>query len=151
MICQIEMGHATPTITVLSKIAHAMDIPLGELVDPSRKPQLFNINHLEESKVKTSSDGSHACYLLNEGSSNRHLEIYWFRFNKVGKMCSKGHGGKALEYLFLEKGEMMIHTKGREITIKKGDMIEFDASKEHTYVQKSKQYAEGFSIVFYGL
>ena len=102
MICQIEGEQTNPTLSVLAKLAGAMEIKLSELIDPASKPNLYRLQCLKDAKTKNlSADGSFLCALLTEGSSNRHIEVFAFRFSKKGKYESKGHGPRATEYIFM--------------------------------------------------
>ncbi len=89
--------------------------------------------------------------ILSEGSSNRHIEIFAFRFSKKGKYPSKGHGPRAIEYVFLTQGEMSVEIDKEPIKMVAGDLLEFRASSTHTYIQDSKNFAEGLNVVFFGV
>ena len=152
MICQIEGEQTNPTLSVLAKLAGAMDIKLSELVDPTVPSTLYRHQCLKDAKSKTlSSDGSYICSLLTEGSANRHIEVFAFQFSKRGKFQSKGHGPRAVEYLFLTEGEMTLELDKQNLKIAEGDLVEFRAANQHHYIQESKRLAKGLSLVFYGV
>ncbi len=133
MIYQIENGATSPTIAVLSKLAKGMGMGVGELVEPSSKPSLYRLSNIESARTTVSGDKSFVCRLLSEGSPNRHLEIFAFHFVKKGKHTSKGHGGSAVEYLYVTSGKLSVEVGDEVFEVQSGEMLEFRADKQHTY------------------
>lgn len=149
MICQIEGGKTTPTIQVLWRLAKAMGVSLGELVDPSDRPEIYRLTHKSQCKAVKSFDGSFTCFRLASESPNRNVEIHLFSFQISGQHTSPGHAKGATEYIVMEKGRMKLEVGGEKIALKSGDIVEFRGSLEHTYKQEGEELARGTIFIHY--
>jgi transcriptional regulator with XRE-family HTH domain len=151
MICQIEQEKTSPTLAILAKLAEGMQVRLGDLVDPGRGPTLYRRSKVQECRVTRSRDKSFECAPLTAESANRHLDVSRFAFDKPGRHRSTGHGPNAREYLFVETGKCTVEVGGETLALEAGDLLEFDASGPHEYVQEGPELARGISIIFYAL
>ncbi len=61
MINQVECAKTNPTISVLAKMAAAMEIGLAELIEPRLKPLLYRRTVLTYAPNRTFSRGSIVC------------------------------------------------------------------------------------------
>lgn len=150
MISSLETGKSSPTLNVLEKLANAMNIDIGEFIESAQQPQLYSMKSRKDSKAKVSKDGCYACYLLSDRSLNRRVELYAFEFSKKGKFESEGHGLGAVEFIVVEKGEMIVEVNGHRQVLTSGDAIEFRAQGTHTYIQESSRLARGTCFIYFG-
>lgn len=149
LISQIESGKVNPTVNILNKIALALDVKLGDLVDPENQPRKYIRSHIGEARPFVSKDKSFSCYVLNSKSRNKHLRIDYFEFSRKGESISKGHGRGSIEYIIVESGEFFLEFSNKIFQLKKGDIFEFKSEGRHRYIQRNSKYASGMIILFY--
>jgi transcriptional regulator with XRE-family HTH domain len=133
MLGQIETGKSTPTISLLWKVATALDIPFATLLaaEPTSGTVLLR---RDEAKVLSSSDGRFTSRALFPFDSERRVEFYELRLAPNHREDADAHAPGTKENLLVAKGTIEI-TSGRErpVTLAEGDAILFEADVPHSY------------------
>ncbi|SCX35352.1 helix-turn-helix domain-containing protein [Agrobacterium rosae] len=78
MLGQIETGKSSRTISILSKIASALDVPCGSLIAERKELAITPITHVK-SKDLSSSEGKFRTRALFPFDSDRKVEFYQVR------------------------------------------------------------------------
>ena len=149
MLSQIENAKVNPTLTVLDKVAKAMEMSIGDLVDPVAKPQKYIKQFVGDVKPTFSKDRSFLCFQLNKRSKYSCVRIDMFRFEKMGRHNSSGHGPRTIEYIYVEKGKLDVETAGKQVQLSEGEILEFQGSMPHSYIQGTKALASGLIILYH--
>jgi transcriptional regulator with XRE-family HTH domain len=133
MLGQIETGKSTPTISLLWKVATALDIPFATLLaaEPTSGTVLLRC---DEAKVLSSSDGRFTSRALFPFDGERRVEFYELRLAPNHREDADAHARGTKENLLVAKGTIEI-TSGRErpVTLAEGDAILFEADVTHSY------------------
>jgi transcriptional regulator with XRE-family HTH domain len=133
MLGQIETGKSTPTISLLWKVATALDIPFATLLaaEPTSGTVVLRC---DEAKVLSSSDGRFTSRALFPFDSERRVEFYELRLAPNHREDADAHAPGTKENLLVAKGTIEI-TSGRErpVTLAEGDAILFEADVPHSY------------------
>jgi transcriptional regulator with XRE-family HTH domain len=133
MLGQIETGKSTPTISLLWKVATALDIPFATLLaaEPTSGTVLLR---RDEAKVLSSSDGRFTSRALFPFDSERRVEFYELRLAPNHREDADAHAPGTKENLLVARGTVEI-TSGRErpVTLAEGDAILFEADVPHSY------------------
>jgi transcriptional regulator with XRE-family HTH domain len=133
MLGQIETGKSTPTISLLWKVATALDVPFATLLaaEPTSGTVLLR---RDESKVLSSSDGRFTSRALFPFDSERRVEFYELRLAPNHREDADAHAPGTKENLLVARGTVEI-TSGRDrpVTLAEGDAILFEADVPHSY------------------
>lgn len=133
MLGQIETGKSTPTISLLWKIATALDVPFANLL-ASQASSGTAVLRQEEAKVLSSSDGRFTSRALFPFDSERRVEFYELRLAANHRENADAHAPGTRENLVVVKGAVEIATTQlRPVTLGEGDAIVFEADVAHSY------------------
>lgn len=132
MLSQIELGRSTPTITVLWKIATALEVPFSALLSGRQQEGVCVVPHTE-GKVLFSQDGGFCSRALFPFDKPRRVEFYELRLKGYAVEHAKPHPPGTVENLVLSQGHVEILVAGEEYPLTPGDAIMFEADVAHTY------------------
>jgi transcriptional regulator with XRE-family HTH domain len=133
MLGQIELGHSTPTIKVLWKIARALDLPINAFLseDAARKSAL--LVRAEESKVLVSADGKFRSRALFPFDMARKVEFYELIMKGQAIEEADAHPPGTTENLVVATGNVEVTVNDQHYLVAEGDAILFTADVPHTY------------------
>ncbi len=149
MISQIESDKTSPTIAVLSRLANAMNIKLGDLVEPpndSKRTKIFEPS--EENKV-TNNKSAFVCHQLLTKSGRIPTDFYFFHFPEYGKTAFSANISGSTKYIWLERGKLTIYLANEVVYLTSGQMTSFNASIPHRFESKHGELARGVFLVTY--
>ncbi|WP_216642595.1 helix-turn-helix domain-containing protein [Hydrogenovibrio sp. JE_KL2] len=149
MIAQIESGQACPTINVLSKLANAMNIRLGELVEPPENQSRIKVFQPNENNIVSKPNHPFVCHHLTHQAGKVPTDFYSFHFTDYGKTDFGANIPGSTKYLWLESGQLTIYHATENITLKAGRMATFNAAIPHRFESKSGSLAKGIFLVTY--
>lgn len=133
MLGQIETGKSTPTISLLWKVATALDVPFANLL-AAQATHGTAVLRREAAKVLSSSDGRFTSRALFPFESERRVEFYELRLAPNHREDAEAHALGTRENLIVTKGTVEISTaKERLVTLAEGDAIFFEADVRHSY------------------
>jgi transcriptional regulator with XRE-family HTH domain len=133
MLSQVELAYSAPTINVIWRIAHALDVPFGALltVHDARPTQILLGS---EAKVLTSHDGSFSSRALFPVNAPRRTEFYEVRIQPGGLENATAHAAGTTENLVVVDGSVVITVANeRPQRLDAGDAIMFHADVPHAY------------------
>jgi transcriptional regulator with XRE-family HTH domain len=128
---KIEAGQGNPSLETLWRIASALDVPLGALIEDDQPPTTRLIRRGEGSRVESDS-GMTAHLILAEGASHR-SEVFHSTLEKGIEYHSKPHVAGTEELVFCHDGQLEVGPEGREERLASGDALWFPADLPHLY------------------
>lgn len=149
MIAQIESGQTNPTILVLAKLANAMNIKLGDLVDPPVETADINIVSPSSENMISPKKSAFICHHLFGNRPLALADFYYFYFKRHGKTAFKANIPGSSKYLWLESGHLIIHLAGKRLFMSSGEMTSFNASIPHRFECRENELAKGIFLVSY--
>lgn len=138
----LESGAANPTLTVLTKVAGALQVTLEELVGPPRAvARLYRAHELplrRRGKVSVRR-------LLPDPIAGMELE----RMELPGgaSMVGVPHTPGTREYLTCESGSLELSASGERWTLEPGDVVVFRGDQNHGYRNPGRWAAVAYSVV----
>jgi transcriptional regulator with XRE-family HTH domain len=132
MLGQIELGQSAPTINVLWKIAHALDVPFSALITSSAATGV-RVMRQGEAKHLLSSDGSFSSRALFPYDEPRRVEFYELKLAPRGLEKAEAHAAGTVENLVVSRGTVEIQTRDEKHELSAGDAILFEADSAHSY------------------
>ncbi len=149
MIAQIESEQTSPTVVVLSKIAKAMNIKIGDLVEPPNDSIKTAVLEANEDNRVSNSKSAFVCHQLKTKTGSIPTDFYCFYFSEYGKTAFSANASGATKYIWLEKGKLTIYLSNEVINLKPGQMTSFNASIPHRFESKHGELAKGVFLVTY--
>lgn len=138
----LESGDANPTLTVLTRVAAALNVPVERLLSPPLAGALrFSAESLPTKKRgKVLVRG-----LLPEPPVGLDIERYLL---PGGAVLSMGpHPSGTREYLTTESGELELSVAGESYRLHSGDVLVFRADQPHQYRNPGRARTIAYSIV----
>ena len=133
MLGQIETGKSTPTISLLWKVATALDVPFANLLAVNASTGTAVLRR-EDAKLLSSSDGRFTSRALFPFDSERRVEFYELRLAPNHREGADAHAPGTKENLVVVKGAVEIETaQQRPATLGEGDAVLFEADVAHSY------------------
>jgi transcriptional regulator with XRE-family HTH domain len=138
----LESGGANPTISVLMKVASALQVSVEELITPPATDfHLYPRGSLPEKK--------RGVVLLRRlvpewlGS----IEFDRMEFPPRARMTGIAHRNGTSEFLICESGQMEISASGETRRLPPGDVVSFRGDQSHWYHNPSDKPAVAYSLV----
>jgi transcriptional regulator with XRE-family HTH domain len=131
LLSKIETGKTTPPVATLTKIAAALGVSLGELVDGGGPlTTVFQSAALRTAQAATPTEKGYAFHLLAAGRSAKAMQPILFeaRRNKV-RAGPLSHEGE--EFVFVLEGRMNYRVGATTHLLGPGDSLYFNATEEH--------------------
>lgn len=149
MLGQIETGKSAPTISVLWKIATALDVPFASLL-ASQDERPVVLLPSSKSKILSSSEGRFSSRALFPFDGSRKVEFYELRIAPLHRENAEAHKPSTAENLVVAKGTVEV-TVGREspLVLSEGDAILFEADKPHAYRNLTSTEAVIYLVMTY--
>ena len=87
---------------------------------------------------------------MNPSCLNRKIEVKNFTFKKKGERVFAPNPCGTTATLVVKEGEMQVNVQGQTVMLTAGQVLEFRAAREHSFVQGTKNYAKGILITSFG-
>jgi transcriptional regulator with XRE-family HTH domain len=138
----LESGAANPTLVVLNRVAHALQVSLEELVSaPHAEAKLFP----REALPREVRSGVEIRRLLPDPIPG--MAIDRMELPPGARMTGVPHTPGAREYLACEVGEIQLAVAGQRWTLRQGDVVAFRGDQRHSYANAGGRTAVGYSVV----
>jgi len=148
MLSQIERGCSTPTIAVLWKIAHALDVPISAFLSADQGEGVWLMSAAGAKRL-FSRDGRFCSRALFPFDKPRRVEFYELRLKVRGAEAANPHPPGAVENLIVNSGKVEIVVDETLYSLSTGDAIQFVADVPHTYRNVSKTEAVMYLVMTY--
>jgi len=138
----LESGVANPTLSVLHKVAVALQIPVEELI--GRPPS--TTRHHPRSSLPVRMQGVVAVRkLLPDRIPGVMIER--MELPAGSRLVGTPHTQGTREYLTCEAGTLALFAGGETWTLAEGDVVTFRGDQRHSYQNPGKGVAVGYSVV----
>jgi transcriptional regulator with XRE-family HTH domain len=138
----IESGGANPTLSVLHRVALALQVPLEELTSAPRATSRFYSRDALE--VHRQGDGR-VRKLLPDAIPG--VVIDRMEIPAGGRIPGVPHMPGTREYLTCEAGEILLAVAGEQSRVGPGDVVVFRGDQRHSYRNPGTRTAVGYSVV----
>lgn len=136
MLCAIERGQKSPTLTVLNKINSGLKISLSELFEERKQEDRRVIKKRDMKAVRLKKNS--ALYMMVE-PDNR-VEVMRQELAPHTRWDSEGHSrGQIWEYCLPVNGDLIMSVGGERYTVEEGDVFCFLADQDHSYINESDE------------
>lgn len=150
---EIEGNHYLPALALLTKIARALGVRLGTLLDQetelgpviNRKKQEKRVIHFAD-RVQESAVLDF--YSLAEQKSGRNMDPFLIDIepNASEKQTFNSHEGE--EFIFVLKGQLRIVYGTNDYVLNAGDSIYYDSIIEHSVEAATTEPAKVLAVVY---
>jgi transcriptional regulator with XRE-family HTH domain len=138
----LESGTANPTLSVLTKVANALQMRLEELLGAPRTAA----RHVKAAELFVRKRGSvEVRRLLPEALPG--LEIERMTLPPHASMTGVPHTPGTREYLTVEQGEVELSVGGELFLLATGDVVMFRGDQRHGYRNPRTQVSIAYSVI----
>lgn len=141
----LESGSSNPTVSVLARIASALQVPIEELISP---PKALAKLYPASSLPKKQRGGVQIRHLLPDQLQG--LELDRMELPPGSHMVGVPHRLGTREYLACEVGEVELVVSGEKFKLVAGDVIVFRGDQKHSYANRSAKVAIAYSAIVLG-
>jgi transcriptional regulator with XRE-family HTH domain len=138
----LESGAANPTLSVLHKVALALQVSLEELLSTPRATGRFYPRGSLPIKRRGQATLRRLLPDPIPGMEADRLEL-----PPRGHLVGTPHTPGTHEYLTCESGELVLHVSGVTFTLAPGDVVAFRGDQRHSYENLGARVAVGYSVV----
>lgn len=148
MLSQIELAYSSPTINVMWRIAHALGVPFGALIETQFTPGV-RVLRAEQAKVLASHNGAFQSRALFPFDAPRRTELYQLRIKPRGVEHAHAHPPGTIENLVVAHGRAVIGVGHDSFPLETGDAILFPADVPHLYENPGDEDATLYLVMTY--
>ncbi len=144
-ISHFESGMGNPSLQNLVKLSQSMQISIEELLSaPHKETQLIRS---PEVPMQVRQNGQAQIFKLLP------INLTGAEFDRIeltanGRMAGVPHLEGTKEFFICHEGEIQISVRGQKFLLGRGDILSFQGHQPHSYVNKGKNKAVGYSVVF---
>jgi transcriptional regulator with XRE-family HTH domain len=148
MLSQIELGRSAPTITLLWKVARALNVPFSGLItEPPQKSS--SILPARGGRLITNQKGTFSSRPLFPPGESRRTEFYELRLSAGGEEQASPHPPGTAENLVVTTGQVEIGVGRLTHSLQAGDAIYFLADVPHVYRNPGRVGAVMYLVMTY--
>ena len=148
MLSQIEREKANPTIAITWRLANALGVAIGELLDTDVR-EVETIRVLEAHETPTL-PGNHAGYVLRIlGPMEMAGKYEWYELTLApgGELASQPHDPGTTEHLTVLHGALELEVGTSRRKIKLGGTARYPADQQHAIRNPGKSEAKALLVV----
>jgi XRE family transcriptional regulator, regulator of sulfur utilization len=131
LVSRLEAGNGNPSVETLWRLANALDVPLGMLIESEEPPRTRMIG-ADEGPIVVSDGGFLGRLILAEGRDHR-TEVYELRIAAGVDYRSDAHAPGTEELIVCVEGAVEVGPVGQEVTLAPGESLWFPADLPHRY------------------
>lgn len=131
LLSKIETGATSPPVATLTRIAAALGVSVGTLVEPADSVSTVFTRRAEmEAKPSVATDKGYQFQMIAPGRDGKLMQPFLFtaRKGQVKKHNLSHHGE---EFVYMLEGEMAYRVGAITYTLTPGDSLYFDSLDEH--------------------
>ncbi len=138
----LESGAANPTLSVLDRVAHALQVTLEELIAAPRA----SAKHYPRATIPVRARGDvEVRKLLPDPIPG--MEIDRMELPPGSRMTGIPHTPGTREYLTSERGTIVLVASGERYQLAPGDVVTFRGDQKHSYANEADKVAVAYSVV----
>lgn len=149
-ISQIERDLISPSLTVLKRMADALEIPLSLLFMDENTESVVTIPKNERTKVKFSNINVELEFLTPFERNNEkfvNVEAFIFMLPPKTWISNNTIVNDAKEFIYIQKGKIECHISNKIYTVSKGDSICVPEKNGHLIYNPEDEEAEAICIM----
>lgn len=147
MLGQIELGRSVPTVTVLWKVARALDVSFATLTSFTGHDGIVVMRH-EQSQTLRSADGGAALRTLTPADGDRRVEFRELVLRAGALESGVCHQPGTMQNIVVANGQVELSLAGRRIGLGPRDAVLFDADLHHDWRNVGEDEATLYMVVF---
>lgn len=149
MLSQIERGQANPTVAVVWRLANALNVGMGELLDGAAPPGPATIELLAAHAAPAirSPDGLCELRILGPIALAGQFEWYTLSMQPGGVLESQPHEDGTREHLSAMSGVLEVRSGDQVQRIKTGESARYAADRPHGILNPGKTVASAWLVV----
>jgi transcriptional regulator with XRE-family HTH domain len=130
-LSQVERGLATPSLTSLAGIAHALGVPLQYFVDTPSEER--TVRRAEQLRFFSFAGSANLFARLTSSSVGSQLESLLVKLPAGQKKASEvtTHAGE--EFVYLIEGELQLTLEGKTFSLRTGDSAHYESTVPHSW------------------
>ena len=140
----LESGAANPTLSVLIKVANALQVRVEELIGPPKAAVKF---YPADALPMRRRGPVTVRKLLPEAMAG--LEIERMEFAPGSHMSGVPHTQGTREYLTCESGEVQLSVAGQSYRLNPGELLVFPGDQKHGYRNPGRAPSIAYSVVVF--
>ena len=141
-LAHLESGAANPTLSVLAKVADALQVSLEELVGAPERPVVF---HPAGSLARRLRGRVSVQQLMPERVPGMSVER--FEFPAGTRLTAAGGAPGTRQYVMCEAGELELRTSDEVWRLHRGDLISLQGEQSHVFANRGRGKAVAYSVV----
>jgi len=138
----LESGTANPTLSVLHRVAAALQVSIEELISAPRATARF---HPKGSLPVRTPGQATVRRLLPDPIPG--AEVDRMELPPQARFTGIPHTPGTREYLTCESGELILVVSGEQWRLGPGDVVSFRGDQRHSYANPGARIAIGYSVV----
>jgi len=149
-ISQIERDLISPSLTVLKRMADALEIPLSLLFLDENPESVITIPKNERTKVKFSNVNVDLEFLTPFERNNEkfvNVEAFIFKLPARTWVSNNTIANDAKEFIYIQKGKLECHIGNKIYTVSEGDSICVPEKNEHLIYNPEDEEVEALCIM----
>ncbi len=149
MLSQIERQGANPTLAVACRIAMALGMDLGDLIDSPSSSHTIDVVRADDPSHLFRHDDDCRIRTLSPLHLEKDVEFYEVMLQPAAKLTSAAHFEGTRECLTVQKGTIRIVSGEQDCLLRKGDSAHYRADLPHVIENTGRGEAHCFLIVTY--
>jgi transcriptional regulator with XRE-family HTH domain len=145
LISRLETGAGNPSVETLWRLANALDVPLGMLIESDEPPRTRLIEP-DEGPIVVSEGGFLGRLILAEGRDHR-TEVYELRIAPGVDYRSEPHPPGTEELVVCVSGSVEVGPEAQELVLSPGGALWFPADLPHRY--RAEQESRALLVMSY--
>jgi transcriptional regulator with XRE-family HTH domain len=148
MLSQVELGYSAPTINVVWRIAHALNVSFGALITAPETPTT-HVLRKAQTRTLTSHDGAFKSRALFPYNGPRPSEFYELRIAGGAIERAAPHPPGTCENLVVASGRLHVHIADEIARLENGDAVQFAADIQHAYENPDETETVAYLVMTY--
>jgi len=131
LLSKIESGKTNPPVATLARIADALGVHLGDLLDTRKDPAtIFDAAGERDTKTLTHTDKGYGFHLLAGERPDKLMQPFLFVAER-GKVKKAAMAHRGEEFIYILEGRMHYRVGATTYTLGPGDTLYFSSEEEH--------------------
>jgi transcriptional regulator with XRE-family HTH domain len=131
-IANLERGAGNPTLETLTAVAAVLSVSLSDFVGQGGVRSAIELTRVEDT-VEVAGEAVHVRFLRRFFSGGALIELYTMTMAASAQQVSPAHARGLREHIVLFSGSLRAGPMGEEVEAGPGEMLSFDADREHAY------------------
>lgn len=150
MLSQIEREKANPTIAITWRLANALGVPIGELLDePGKTVETIRVLDAHETPTLPGAHAGYTMRILGPMELAGKYEWYELTLAPGGELVSQAHDPGTTEHLTVLHGAMELEVGGTRKKVKLGGTARYPGDLDHVIRNPGKTEARAVLVVIH--